>query len=256
MTSRISVTLALATLVLMANCASQPSPTPDLVATQVAVLGAAAATLTAEAPTPAVASTPTPAPTATPTPESPDDNERYHDCLFGEVNTARQALLAAMSDMSYENACASIAVWREQAETVKATHLTCVVPTNQHLLNARRYVDSALDGLASSMIRMELNCLAYDPRLLDEANQLLAQSNQYGELANAELESYRRDGIAEEWAADAEAQEDAYWDWQAQEAGDALDDYYRDRYEREQRDYEQSRMDELYDNWQHQQHEP
>ena len=68
MTTRISLTLALATLVLMANCASEPSPTPDLVATQVAVLRAAAATLTAEAPSPTPSPSPTPKPTATPTP--------------------------------------------------------------------------------------------------------------------------------------------------------------------------------------------
>lgn len=250
-----NLTLALVTLLLSANCASEPSATPDLVATQVAVLRAAAATLTAEAPAPTPASTPTPAPTATPTPEVPDDNQRYHDCLFGEVNTARQTLYAAMSDMSYENACASIAVWTEQAERVKEMHLTCVVPTNQHLLDARSYIDSALGSLVSSMIRMHLNCVAYDPALLDDANQLLARSNQYGESANAELESYRRDRIAEEWAEDAEA-EDAYWDWQAQEAEDALEDYYRDMYEREQQDYEQSRMDDMYENWQQQQHEP
>ncbi len=66
-----------ATLLLMANCATEPTPTPDLVATEVSVHKAAAATLTAEAPiatatslptnTPTATSTQTPSPTATTT---------------------------------------------------------------------------------------------------------------------------------------------------------------------------------------------
>ena len=54
---------------LIAGCGAAPTPTPDLVATQVAVMEAAAATLTAAAPT--AAPTLTPAPTATPTSTPP-----------------------------------------------------------------------------------------------------------------------------------------------------------------------------------------
>ena len=53
----------LAVLWFVASCGREPAPTPDLVATQVAVMQAAAATLTAGAP----AATPTSAPTATST---------------------------------------------------------------------------------------------------------------------------------------------------------------------------------------------
>jgi len=59
---RLIVCLVLATPLLMASCAPQPTGTPDLVATEVAVQKAAAATLTAEAPTP----THTPAQAETP----------------------------------------------------------------------------------------------------------------------------------------------------------------------------------------------
>ncbi len=57
-------------LFLLFACDGQPTPTPDIVATEAAVQRAAAATLTAEAPTstPTPSSTVTPAPTLTPTP--------------------------------------------------------------------------------------------------------------------------------------------------------------------------------------------
>ncbi len=63
-------------LLSLAGCAGEDTPTPDLVATQLAVLRAAYATLTAEAPTPTATFTPpptitpslTPSPTATATP--------------------------------------------------------------------------------------------------------------------------------------------------------------------------------------------
>ena len=65
------VALVLA-LALLAGCAMPFAPTPDPVATQVAIEEAAAATLTARAPTPTASPTPTatpsPTPTATPTP--------------------------------------------------------------------------------------------------------------------------------------------------------------------------------------------
>jgi hypothetical protein len=64
---RRSVVLALA-LCVLAACGGEPTPTPDLVATQVAVEKAAAATLTAEAPTPTNTPTNTPTPTSTLTP--------------------------------------------------------------------------------------------------------------------------------------------------------------------------------------------
>ncbi len=56
---------------LLAGCGAEPTPAPDLVATQVAVMEAAAATLTAGAPT-ATATTPTLAPTETPGPADTD----------------------------------------------------------------------------------------------------------------------------------------------------------------------------------------
>jgi hypothetical protein len=54
-------------LLLLVACGAEPTPTPDLVATQVAVEKAAAATLTAEAPTVTNAPEPTSTPTATAT---------------------------------------------------------------------------------------------------------------------------------------------------------------------------------------------
>jgi hypothetical protein len=62
---RIFVLLCLA--VLLAGCSRAPAPTPDLVATQVAVMEAAAATLTARAPAPTSAASPTAPPAATAT---------------------------------------------------------------------------------------------------------------------------------------------------------------------------------------------
>ena len=63
-------------LCFVAGCGATPTPAPDLVATQVAVMEAAAATLTAGAPTPAptaaamLTDTPLPAPTATSLPSA------------------------------------------------------------------------------------------------------------------------------------------------------------------------------------------
>jgi hypothetical protein len=51
----------------LAACGGEPSPTPDAVATQIAVEKAAHATMTAEAPTPTDTATPTQTPTETPT---------------------------------------------------------------------------------------------------------------------------------------------------------------------------------------------
>lgn len=63
--------LVLATC-LLAGCGAEPTPTPDVVATQIAVEKAAHATMTAEAPTatntPSPTSTDTPSPTSTDTP--------------------------------------------------------------------------------------------------------------------------------------------------------------------------------------------
>ena len=63
------IILLILILWLATSCAATPSPEPDLVATQVAVMEAAAATLTADAPTqtPTLAFTPTTAATAEPT---------------------------------------------------------------------------------------------------------------------------------------------------------------------------------------------
>jgi len=108
MTRRISLTLALVTLLLSANCASEPSPTPDLVATQVAVLRAAAATLTAEAPTPAPSASPTPRPTATPTPLP---------CDFSAFVLAEADLPAGFVD-------ASSVEWASSVETDKSDDLS------------------------------------------------------------------------------------------------------------------------------------
>ena len=81
MSRRVALTLAVALAVLsIVGCDGRPTPTPDLVSTQVAVERAAAATLTAAAPTsthtptptttpsPTATLTPTPSPTPTPTP--------------------------------------------------------------------------------------------------------------------------------------------------------------------------------------------
>lgn len=63
------VLVFLAVLILLAACSPGPTPTVDLVATQVAVIEAAAATLTARAPTPTVTATvpPSQPPTSVPT---------------------------------------------------------------------------------------------------------------------------------------------------------------------------------------------
>lgn len=63
------IALALVLALALTACGGPPTPTPDLVGTQVAVGRAAAATLTAEAPTATLTSMPsnTPEPTATPT---------------------------------------------------------------------------------------------------------------------------------------------------------------------------------------------
>jgi hypothetical protein len=70
---RCSFALALVSgLCLLAACGGEPAPTPDLVATQVAVERAAAATLTAEAPVPTDTLEPTPLPTSTMVPTDTD----------------------------------------------------------------------------------------------------------------------------------------------------------------------------------------
>lgn len=67
MSARLNLTLLVFTLFLLVGCGGETAPTPDLVATEVAVQKAAAATLTAEAPAPAYTATPTEAVSPTPT---------------------------------------------------------------------------------------------------------------------------------------------------------------------------------------------
>jgi len=78
------IVLPILILCVVAGCGAKPTPAPDLVATQVAVMEAAAATLTAGAPTPVptvevtLTDTPLPAPTATSRPTaspSPADTQ-------------------------------------------------------------------------------------------------------------------------------------------------------------------------------------
>jgi hypothetical protein len=66
------VLLLFCILVLLVGCGSEPTPTPDLVATQVAVMEAAAATLTAAAPSATATATPTQVPTEAPSATSTD----------------------------------------------------------------------------------------------------------------------------------------------------------------------------------------
>ena len=74
---RISFTILFAhVLFVLSACGSEPTPTPDAVATQIAAEEMAHATMTAQAPTPSPALTPahTPAKMATATPEPVDDD--------------------------------------------------------------------------------------------------------------------------------------------------------------------------------------
>jgi soluble lytic murein transglycosylase len=67
MSRRVVTAFAFAAFLLV-GCDSEPTPTPDLVSTQVVIERAAAATLTAAAPTPTPTPTPTSTPSHTPTP--------------------------------------------------------------------------------------------------------------------------------------------------------------------------------------------
>lgn len=67
MADRIGPIQLILALLVLADCGGQPTPTPDLVATEVAVQRAAIATLTAEAPAPTRTASPTSTPTHMPT---------------------------------------------------------------------------------------------------------------------------------------------------------------------------------------------
>jgi hypothetical protein len=67
MSVRLNATLLVLALFLLVGCGGEAAPTPDLVATEVAVQKAAAATLTAEVPTPTFTARPTEAVSPTPT---------------------------------------------------------------------------------------------------------------------------------------------------------------------------------------------
>jgi hypothetical protein len=67
MDGRLNAPLLLLTLLLLVGCGGEATPSPDLVATEVAVQKAAAATLTAEAPRPTPQPTPTEAVSPSPT---------------------------------------------------------------------------------------------------------------------------------------------------------------------------------------------
>jgi hypothetical protein len=83
-------------LLVLASCAGEPTPTPDLVATQIAVDKAANATITPEAPTPSPASEPaalasptasaTPTPAGTPVPRFAEGDQTELCDLTGRVD--------------------------------------------------------------------------------------------------------------------------------------------------------------------------
>lgn len=255
MIDRAALILFIVVLLLAVGCADGAIATPDLVATEVAVHKAAMATLTAEAPTTTPTATPTHTPSATPIPEVPDENEKYYNCLFGDVSQEHSALNRSMSDMSYESACADVATWKELAESIRSMHLRCAVPDDEHLLSTRGYIDSAFGKLLMSLQTMELTCLLYDPELVDVANELLREADRFGKLANAELQAYYDEMLAAEVAAEIEADEEGYWDWITEQAEDYEEQRWEE-YEEEMREQEHSRRDDLYEDWYYQQDGP
>ena len=121
-------------------CTADPTPTPDLVATQIAVEMAAHATMTAKAPTatntPSPTDTPTatktPLPTKTPRPTPTRDSSAEIQLWIADMKDKKSTLVAALNDLTelMQNAEPSDSDWVddcvEQAEIVKRTHLELV----------------------------------------------------------------------------------------------------------------------------------
>ena len=131
---------------LLINCGAHAEPTPDAVATQVAVEMAAHSTMTAQAPTatstplptntPSPTDTPTatktPLPTNTPRPTPTRDSSAEIQLWIADMKDKKSTLVAALNDLTelMQNAEPSDSDWVddcvEQAEIVKRTHLELV----------------------------------------------------------------------------------------------------------------------------------
>lgn len=182
-------------LILLAGCGADPTPTPDLVATQIAVEKAAHATMTAEVPTP----TPTPIPTDTPVPTNtplPTETPQPTDTP-APTDTPRPSDAPVPTPGRVEGASPGIpAPAQELAD--KLTAIGDALSTLIELMTSPRLLDPAWINAVGEQIEIvqltyeELKTMEVPPELEDLRNSILEATSDCDEAMK-----YLKSGVEE-----------------------------------------------------------
>jgi hypothetical protein len=178
---------------LLLSCGGTSSPTPDVIATQVAQAQFVAATLTASAPSATSTPTPTPPPTPNPTEAAAALDDAFVEALSVGCRPVREQLreLAARApDPSTDRA--AYCLWIDEYLRVTTKDLACArmlpKPANPTLVEARRWVEISGEKWVEAITLASYSCSGQEST--DTVLAALREAGMAGDRANGFLALY------------------------------------------------------------------